>query len=78
MSWHFRARDMLKPPDNEAGIQPKSCHVPRSAEHGNDEPMRILGGRAAHPSPVLLSTRISSGAEELLDERAELTVVTQY
>ena len=31
-----------------------------------------------HPSPVLLSTRISSGTEELLDERTEPTVVAQY
>jgi hypothetical protein len=27
---------------------------------------------------VLLNTRISSGAEKLLEERAELTVVAQY
>jgi hypothetical protein len=78
MSWHFRARDVLKPPDNEAGIQPESSHAPRPAEHGDNEPARILGGRAAHPSPVLLSTRVSSGAEKLLEERAELTVVAQY
>ena len=78
ISWHFRASDVLKPPDNEAGIRPKSSHAPRSAEHGDYEPTLILRGRATHPSPMLLSTRISSGAEELLDERAELTVVAQY
>ena len=80
MSWHFCTRDVLKPPDNETGIQPESSHAPRPAEHGGDEPARILGGRAAHPSPVLLSTRVSSGAEKLLEERerAELTVVDQY
>ena len=47
MPWHFRTRDMLKPPDNEAGIQPESSHAPRPAEHGDDEPARVLGGRAA-------------------------------
>ena len=78
VSWHFRTRDVLKPPNNEAGIQPESSHAPRPAEHGDDEPARILGGRAAHPSPVLLRTRVSSGAEKLLEERAKLTVVAQY
>ena len=78
MPWHFRTRDVLKPPDNEAGIQPESSHAPRPAEHGDDEPARVLGGRAAHSSPVLLSPRVSSGAEKLLEERAELTVVAQY
>ena len=78
MPWHFRTRDVLKPPDNEAGIQPESSHAPRPAEHGDDEPARVLGGRAAHSSPVLLSPRVSGGAEKLLEERAELTVVAQY
>ena len=27
MPWHFRTRDVLKPPDNEAGIQPESSHA---------------------------------------------------
>jgi hypothetical protein len=61
-----------------AGIQPKGSHAPRPAEHGDDEPARVLGGRAAHPSTMLLSPRVSSGAEKLLEERAELTVVAQY
>ena len=78
MPWHFRTRDVLKPPDNGAGIQPARSHAPRPAEHGDDGPARILGGRAAHPSPVLLSTRVSSGAEKLFEERDELTVVAQY
>ena len=49
----------------------KAAHVLRPAEHGDDEPARVPGGRAAHPTPVLLSTRISSGAEKLLEERAD-------
>ena len=78
MSRHFRTRDVLKPPDNEAGVLPERSHVPRPAEHGDDEPARVLGGCAAHPTPVLLSIRISSGAEKLLEECAELTVVAKH
>ena len=77
MSRHFRTRDVLKLPANQAAIHPESSHAPRPAEH-DDEPVRVLGGRAAHPTPVLLSTRISSCAEKLLEERAELTIVAKY